>query len=87
MSQLHNVIEYQFHNRKPSKTQIMSCIRNAIKDGGKAISISWGENCIDLNVNPYHSSNRMGLWFGSGWIKNIGGSDLADELNRMEDKK
>lgn len=82
MSQFHEIMEYQFHNRKPSKKQIMGCIENAIKSGGKAITISWGENAIDLNINPHHPYNRMGQWFGSGWIKNIGGSDIAEELNR-----
>jgi len=77
MSTLHNVIEYQFHNRKPSKNQIMGCIANAIKGDGKAINISWGENCLEL---IWH--DRQLQWYGYGWIKNIGGDDIAHELNQ-----
>jgi hypothetical protein len=80
MSTLHNVAEFIFHNRKPSKAQINACINNAIKDGSKALSISWGENCLELT---YHDNNKA--WYGNGWIKNIGGSDLAEELNRKQE--
>jgi hypothetical protein len=79
MSTLHNVSEFVFHNRKPSKAQINACIKNAMKDGSKAISISWGENCIELD---YHEGNKA--WYGSGWIKTIGGNALAQELNRTQ---
>jgi hypothetical protein len=82
MSQLFKIDEYVFHNRKPSKKQIMGCIVNSIGNGNKAISVSWGENCLDINYNTHHEYNRMGTWYGSGWIKNISGDDIARELNK-----
>lgn len=76
MSTLYLVDEYEFFNRKPSKSQINACIKNAMAQGSKAVAIILGENQIDLD---YHDSHR--LWYGSGWIKNISGSDIAEELN------
>lgn len=82
MSTMHEIKTVDFDGRKPSKAMIMKAIKDCIKQGYQAIDISWGENCISINVNSHHPFNRMGQWFGSGWIKNIGGSDIADELNR-----
>jgi hypothetical protein len=79
MSTLHQIIEYEFHNRKPSKKQVMGCIDNAIKGDGKAVSVSWGENCLEV---IWH--DRQLQWYGYGWIKNIGGDDIAHELNRKK---
>jgi len=77
MSTLHEIINFEFHNQKPSKKQIMGCIDNAIKGDAKAINISWGENCIEL---IYHDRHMQ--WYGYGWIKTIGGSDIADGMNK-----
>ena len=70
---------YQFHNRKPSKTQINACIKNAIKDNSKTIGIEWGENAIDLQ---YFEESKQ--WGGRGWIGKIGGQDIAESLNRKQ---
>lgn len=72
--------EYYFHGRKPSIKQVMSVLNNAIDCGNTYIDIGWGENCITLQRNPT-PFNRMGDWFGSGWIKEISGSDIANQLN------
>jgi hypothetical protein len=77
MSTLYLVDEYEFFNRKPSKAQINACIKNAMAQGSKAVAIIWGENQIDLD---YHDGYKM--WNGSGWIKKIGGDDIARELNQ-----
>jgi hypothetical protein len=79
MSTLYLVDEYEFFNRKPSKAQINGCIKNAMAQGSKAVAIIWGENQIDLNYHDSHSK-----WYGEGWIKNIGGDDIAQELNRSK---
>jgi hypothetical protein len=79
MSTLYLVDEYEFFNRKPSKKQIDSCLKNAMKQGSKAVAIIWGENQIDLD---YHDSH--GQWYGSGWIKDIGGDDIAQALNSKQ---
>lgn len=81
MSALYLVDEYEFFNRKPSKTQINKCLKNALLQGSKAVAIIWGENQIDLDYQENHKK-----WYGSGWIKTIGGSDLADELNQRGNK-
>jgi hypothetical protein len=79
MSTLHEIIKYEFHNRKPSKTQILGCIKNAIKSEGKAISINWCENCLEL---IWH--DRQLQWYGYGFIKSLSGDDIAQELNKNE---
>ena len=60
MSTLYLVDEYEFFNRKPSKKQIDSCLKNAMEQGSKAVAIIWGENQIDLD---YNDSQRM--WYGT----------------------
>jgi hypothetical protein len=66
--------EYYFEGKKPSYAQVKKCAIEAIKQGYPLIEISWGENWISLN-------NELGYITGQGWIKNIGGDDLANELN------
>jgi hypothetical protein len=82
MSTLYLVDEYEFFNRKPSKKQIDSCLKNAMEQGSKAVAIIWGENQIDLD---YNDSQRM--WYGTGHIKNISGWDLAIEWNKKQENK
>jgi len=66
--------EFYFEGKKPSKAQVKKCAIEAIKEGYPLIEISWGENMINLE-------NNLGFITGRGWIKNIGGDDLANELN------
>jgi hypothetical protein len=66
--------QFEFEGRKPSKAQVKNCAIKAIKEGYPLISITWGENWISLN-------NELGYITGQGWIKNIGGDDLANEFN------
>jgi hypothetical protein len=76
MSTFYPLIEIEYKNRKPSKAVIMRTLAEYLKQGGKCFSITWGENSIDLT---WHNNNNR--WYGSGWIKNIGGDDLAREIN------
>ena len=77
MSTLYPVIEIEFNtSRKPSKAVIMRTLAEYLKQGGKAFTLHWGENWIDLN---YHHTYKT--WFGNGWIKNIDGDGIAKELN------
>jgi hypothetical protein len=78
MSTTYPVIEIEFKNRKPSKALVMRTLGEYLKQGGKAFTFTWGENCIDLT---WHSTYNT--WYGSGWIKDIGGDDIARELNEM----
>ena len=82
MSTMYDITEFVFHNRKPSKKQVMACISNAIKHGSKALNISWGENCLEFTYNDKYQE-----WYGYGWIKNLGGSDIAMEINRTNRSK
>ena len=66
--------EYEFLNRKPSGKQVKKIAIEAIKEGYPLINISWGENMIMLE-------NNLGEISGRGWIKDIGGDDLANELS------
>lgn len=73
---------YQFHNRRPSKPQIMACINNALKDGSKTIGIEWGENWIELQYfSEYHK------WGGRGHIGQVSGQDIAAALTSKEHNK
>ena len=71
------LFEFYFEGKKPSKAQVKKCAIKAIKDGYPLIEISWGENMINLQ-------NNLGQVSGHGWIKNIGGDDLARELNEYK---
>lgn len=76
MSTTYPIINIEYKNRKPSKAVVMRTLAEYLKQGGKAFEINWGENMIDLYFDP-----RVESWYGSGWIKDIGGDDLAQELN------
>jgi hypothetical protein len=67
--------DYNFEGRKPSNAQVLKQINKAINEGNDYIQISWGENQITIE----RMNNR--LWYGSGWIRNISGSDLAGKIN------
>jgi len=78
MSTLYPVIDIEYNKRKPSKAVIMRTLAEYIKQGGKAFCITWGENCLELDWHPNHEQ-----WYGRGWIKELGGDNLAKELNSM----
>ena len=69
------LFEFYFDGKKPSYAQVKKCALKAIKEGYPLIEISWGENMINLE-------NDLGRITGRGWIKNIGGDNLANELNQ-----
>jgi hypothetical protein len=78
MSTLYPVIDIEYKNRKPSKAVIMRTLAEYLKQGGKSFSITWGENWIELDYHPNQEQ-----WHGRGWIKDIGGDNIAQELNAM----
>lgn len=71
--------QFEFIKRAPSKSQIMSHIKCAISDGHDTISLVWGENEIRIEKGSYDGVS--GPWFGSGWIRTVGGDDIAQELS------
>jgi hypothetical protein len=79
MSTLSPIWEDFFTGRKPSRAQVMAKCKAAIQSGAAAISIQWGENAIELD---YSFNARE--WHGSGWIRDIGGDDIAQDLNRLQ---
>jgi hypothetical protein len=78
MSTLYPVIDIEFKNRKPSRAVIMRTLAEYLKQGGKAFSITWGENWIELDFHPNQEQ-----WYGTGWIKEVGGDSIANELNAI----
>lgn len=80
MSTLHKTQNINFEGRKPSKAQVMRAIGKLLEsgEGYKSISVYWGENWIDLDF--YENAQA---WLGNGWIKEIGGDDIAKELNAI----
>jgi hypothetical protein len=78
MSELFPVIQIVYKNRKPSKAVVMRTLAEYLKQGGKSFDITWGENTIELQWDRYNKE-----WLGMGWIKGIGGGDIASELNQI----
>jgi hypothetical protein len=68
--------EYYFNGRKPSKAQVKKTVLAYLKLGYKKIEFFWGENSIEIE----RASN--GQVYGYGWIKDISGQDMADEIYR-----
>jgi hypothetical protein len=62
--------EIHFNGRKPSKAQVMKHVRILVKEGWEHIEVFWGENWIELE-------KMQGDWYGSGWIRDISGQDIA----------
>lgn len=75
MSELKPIWENFFTGRKPSRAQVLAKIKTGIKAGAEAISLHWGENWIELDMH-------RGAWHGRGWIREIGGDDIAQQLNQ-----
>ena len=74
--------EYYFTGRKPSNKQVLAKINEGIKQGENYLEISWGENMITLDKQLING--KRDVWYGSGWIKNISGYDLASKINQVE---
>ena len=66
--------EWIFDGRKPSFNQVLKVAFAGARLGLEDIGIYWGENWIELN-------KAGSIWIGRGWIKNVGGDDIADYLN------
>jgi hypothetical protein len=75
---MYEPIEIEFNNRKPSRAVIMRTLAEYLKHGAKSFDLRWGENWIEIDWHP-----NQDKWYGRGWIKEIGGDDIATELNAM----
>lgn len=64
--------------RKPSKPYVMRTIGVCIEAGHTHFELLWGENWLEF------VQAGSGLWYGDGWIKEMGASDIAHELNKMQ---
>ena len=70
--------EYEFTGRKPSKKQVKTKIEQGLKASKEMVTITWGENWLQL-IKIWDGSYQ-----GNGWIKEIGGDDIAQELNAKQ---
>ena len=68
-------VTFSHLGNKPSHKQVFNKVLTAIKAGASRIEVHWGENYLEFD-------NTIGTWYGWGWIKNISGQDMANELNR-----
>ncbi len=75
MSVCNPIKEIVFDGKKPSYARVMRAIGEEISKGHTDITVLWGENWVDL-----YFDHRVKQWFGSGWIRDIDGSYIADEL-------
>ena len=78
MSVCNQIKEIVFDGRKPSYAQVMRAVGEEISRGNTDLEVIWGENAIDL-----YFDHRVKQWFGSGWIRDIDGSYIAEELNEI----
>jgi hypothetical protein len=76
MSVCNPIKEIVFDGNKPSYARVMRAIGEEISKGNTDLEVIWGENSIEL-----YFDHRVKQWFGSGWIRDIDGSYIADELN------
>ena len=73
---------HEFTGRAPSLVQLRAKIKHARAAGHDLIQLAWGENQITLER---HAPNGFfGPWFGCGWIRSVGGDDLARALSIEE---
>ena len=68
-------VTFSHLGNKPSRKQVLNKVLAAIRSGASRIEVHWGENWLELDTT-------VGTWYGSGWIKDICGQDMANELNR-----
>ena len=78
MSVCNQIKEIVFDGRKPSYAQVMRAVGEEISRGNTDLEVIWGDNHIDLYFDP-----RVKQWFGHGWIRDIDGSYIAEELNEI----
>ena len=70
------IYEQYFEGRKPSEKQVIQCIKRGLNQGLSQFEIAWGENMVTLE------KRGINRWSGWGWIKNISGHELAEQLNK-----
>ncbi len=68
--------EHEFTGRAPSVAQIKAHVKKAVALGHDWIQLTWGENQITLQ----QTFGNKGPWLGYGWIRRVGGDDLAREM-------
>lgn len=75
--------QFEFTGRCPSKAQIIKQIKIGLKTDNW-VQVSWGENQITIenlnvkNTGGWHTVPRL---YGSGWIRQHSGSDIAQEIS------
>ena len=72
----HEAQTVEFTGRKPSKVQILARVKPLTLIGIDLIEVHWGENGFTLD------RSTTGQWSGFGWIKDISGEAIANELNK-----
>jgi hypothetical protein len=73
---MYDVKTIEYTKRKPSRKMILRDICKAAERGYGAFDIIWGENALEIVWHPNHVR-----FYGIGWIKDISGSDIANEMN------
>jgi hypothetical protein len=76
-----NPYMHEFTGRKPSTRQALAKAKQFANKGADFVSLTWGENWIDLTLS------EAGYWYGHGWLKDIDGAWVARELNHAKDIK
>lgn len=69
-----NAMNHEFTGRKPSTRQALAKAKQFANQGADFVSLTWGENWIDLTKDN-------GFWHGHGWLKDVDGAWIARELN------
>ena len=73
------MLTHEFTGKCPSIAQVKARVKVGVTGGYDCIQLTWGENQITLEY--FHGPKE---WMGYGWIRRIGGDDLAQAINRGE---
>jgi hypothetical protein len=65
---------HTFTGNKPSRARVLKTLKGLVAGSVTQAEVHWGENSISLEWDRCR-------YFGWGWIKDVSGSDLADDLN------
>lgn len=80
MSTLHNIARIELNaKRPPSHAFIMRMVAVYLAAGHKAIDLQWRNNRIELT----YDERGRGEWYGTGFINDERGANIADELNEI----
>lgn len=69
-------MHYEFTGKKPSKAQVKAQLARLIEANPTECAVFWGENWIEA----VRIGKESGHYIGTGWIRELSGQDIVQEL-------